>query len=235
MKNKLIAALAGIIVLTGCATTVPQYPQLPPVKVITETVEVEVYAPPLPNAISLQDVEWKVITNTPCKPATGKHKQGWYTTEKFQTEEYVKEDGSTATRTSRDAEGNRIELEQLTDKHGDPIEVCGNLEEKIIEIEKELDGGFVVMALTPDGYEAMAANLQEIKRYIAQQKEIIYYYREATAPKGKDGWLEENKERQQNQLDAAAADNDQPQQPQPQPQPDSTGSRILNLFKPKND
>ena len=48
----------------------------------------------------------------------------------------------------------------------------------------------------------MAANLQEIKRYINQQKEIIYYYREATASKGVDGWLEENKERQDNQEEA---------------------------------
>ena len=38
------------------------------------------------------------------------------------------------------------------------------------------------------------------------------YYREATKPKGKDGWLDENQERQQNDLDAAEADNDQPQQ-----------------------
>jgi|SRR5210317_445933 hypothetical protein len=233
MNSKLLAALLGIIILSGCASTVPQYPTLPPVKVITETVEVEIYAPPLPNAISLSDVEWKVITNTPCKPATGKHKQGWYTSSKYATEEYTKEDGSTGTRTVRDDEGNRIELEQLTDRNGDPIEVCGNLQQKIIEIEKELDSAFVVMALTPDGYEAMAANLQEIKRYIAQQKDIIYYYREATAPKGADGWLEENKERQQNQLDAAAADNEQPAQPQPQPE--STGSSILNLFRPKND
>ena len=233
MNSKLLAALLGIIILSGCASTVPQYPTLPPVKVITETVEVEIYAPPLPNAISLSDVEWKVITNTPCKPATGKHKQGWYTSSKYATEEYTKEDGSTGTRTVRDDEGNRIELEQLTDRNGDPIEVCGNLQQKIIEIEKELDSAFVVMALTPDGYEAMAANLQEIKRYIAQQKDIIYYYREATAPKGAKGWLEENKERQQNQLDAAAADNEQPAQPQPQPE--STGSSILNLFRPKND
>jgi len=233
MNSKLLAALLGIIILSGCASTVRQYPTLPPVKVITETVEVEIYAPPLPNAISLSDVEWKVITNTPCKPATGKHKQGWYTSSKYATEEYTKEDGSTGTRTVRDDEGNRIELEQLTDRNGDPIEVCGNLQQKIIEIEKELDSAFVVMALTPDGYEAMAANLQEIKRYIAQQKDIIYYYREATAPKGADGWLEENKERQQNQLDAAAADNEQPAQPQPQPE--STGSSILNLFRPKND
>ena len=231
MSSKLLAALFGIIILSGCASTVPQYPNLPPVKVITETVEVEIYAPPLPNAISLADVQWKVITNTPCKPATGKHKKGWYTSSKYQTEEYTKEDGSTSTKTVRDADGNRIKLEQLTDSNGNPIEVCGNLQQKIIEIEKELDSAFVVMALTPDGYEAMAANLQEIKRYIAQQKEIIYYYREATAPKGADGWLEENAERQQNQLEAAESDNEQPAQPQPE----STGSSILNIFKPKND
>ena len=73
-----------------------------------------------------------------------------------------------------------------------------------------LDGGFVVLAITPVGYEKMAANLQDIKRYINQQKEIIYYYREATKPKGTKGWLEENAERQQNQKEAAEADNNQP-------------------------
>jgi len=55
----------------------------------------------------------------------------------------------------------------------------------------------------------MSANLQEIKRYINQQKDIIYYYREATAPKGPDGWLEENKERQEQQVEEAKADNEQ--------------------------
>ena len=49
-----------------------------------------------------------------------------------------------------------------------------------------LDGEFVIFAITPVGYERMSANLQEIKRYIGQQKDIIYYYREATAPKGGD-------------------------------------------------
>ena len=49
----------------------------------------------------------------------------------------------------------------------------------------------------------------EIKRYINQQKDIIYYYREATAPKGVDGWLEENKERQEQQVEKAEADNEQ--------------------------
>ena len=56
-----------------------------------------------------------------------------------------------------------------------------NLEEKITQIEKLMDGQFVIFALTPDGYEKMAENLQEIRRYILQQKELILYYRNATS------------------------------------------------------
>ena len=196
--------------MTACASR-GGYTPLPPVKVITETVEVEIYAPPLPPEIQLNDVEWKVITNTPCKPATGKKtlSQGkwYYTTERFAYEEYTKEDGTTARRVQRDAENNRIELPHLEDGNG-VIQVCGNLQQKIAEVELMLDGDFVIFAITPVGYEKMSANLQEIKRYIGQQKDIIYYYREATAPKGVDGWLEENKERQENQKDAAEADNE---------------------------
>tara|TARA_B100001057_G_scaffold499501_1_gene610411 strand:+ start:1244 stop:2020 length:777 start_codon:yes stop_codon:yes gene_type:complete len=208
-----IIALAFI--MTSCATT--GYSPLPPVKVITETVEVEIYAPPLPKEIQLNDVEWKVITNTPCKPATGKKtlSQGkwYYTTERFAYEQYVKEDGTSARRVQRDAEGNRIELEQLTDGNG-VIQVCGNLQQKIAEVELLLDGEFVIFAVTPVGYEKMSANLQEIKRYIGQQKDIIYYYREATAPKGVDGWLEENKERQEQQQEEIKENAEAEVQPQ---------------------
>ena len=78
----------------------------------------------------MADVEWKVITNTPCKPATAKKNIGngkwYYTTERFEYEPYTKEDGSTARRVKRDAEGNRIELKPLTDLEGNVIESCGN-------------------------------------------------------------------------------------------------------------
>lgn len=202
VKNLVIVGLA--LLLGACAST--GYQPLPPVKVITETVEVEIYAPPLPKEIQLADIEWKVITNTPCKPATAKKNIGngkwYYTTERFEYEKYTKEDGTEARRVKRDAEGNRLELQPLTDAEGNVIQSCGNLQQKIAEIELMLDGDFVIFAVTPEGYERMAANLQEIKRYINQQKEIIYYYREATAPKGVDGWLEENKERQDNQEEA---------------------------------
>jgi hypothetical protein len=199
-----------------------QYQPLPPVKVITETVEVEIYAPPLPKEISLADVDWKVISNTPCKPATGTKNIGsgrwYYTTDKYQYEQYIREDGTEARRVVRDAEGNRIQLEQLTDDNGDVIQSCGNLQKKIAEIEILLDGDFVIFAVTPDGYERMAANLQEIKRYINQQKEIIYYYREATAPKGAKGWLEENAERQDNQAQEVKIKNEDTEQSSLQPE-----------------
>ena len=101
-----------------------------------------------------------------------------------------------------------------------------------------LDGEFVIFAITPVGYEKMSANLQEIKRYIGQQKDIIYYYREATAPKGKDGWLEENKERQEQQVEEAKADNETVQAPVVETKDDSgfsLKSLIPSIGKDSND
>lgn len=72
-----------------------------------------------------------------------------------------------------------------------------NLEEQIKKIEKMLDGQFVVFALTPDGYEKMAENFQEVRRYVRQQKELILYYREATTESEgttAEEWLEHNEE-----------------------------------------
>ena len=180
-----IVILGTALTLSGCSIfggkDAPQYQQLPPVKVITETVEVEIYQPPMPREIALNDIEWKVITTTPCKPATGTKilpgGRSYNTTERFAYEDVTNEDGTTSRQVVRDAEGNRVELEQLTDSNGEVIQVCGNLQQKIAEIETMLDGNFVIMAITPSGYEKMAANLQEIKRYINQQKEIIFYYR----------------------------------------------------------
>ena len=72
-----------------------------------------------------------------------------------------------------------------------------NLQEQIKKIEKMLDGNFVVFALTPDGYEKMAENFQEVRRYVRQQKELIIYYREATTETEgttAEEWLSNNKE-----------------------------------------
>ena len=134
-------SLLSLIFLTGCASF-PNFggpeplPPLPPVQVVTTEVKLDIYQPPLPQEIRMENVRWYVIT-------------------------------------------------------------AGNMEEKIAEIEGDLGGDFVVFAMTPQGYENMAYNMQELRRYILQQKEIILYYREAT--KSDEGttsedWLQNNDE-----------------------------------------
>lgn len=237
IKHTLLFAAA--IALSGCSifgskAPVPQ--PLPPVKVITETVQLEIYQPPLPQEINMRDVTWHVLTNTPCKPATGENKNPkYYTTQTYQTEEYTKEDGTTSTRAVRDEEGNRIPLPVLVDEHGDEIMVCGNLEQKIAEVEKEIGGDFVLMGISVKGYENMAFNLQEIKRYINQQKEIILYYREATSinkSEDKEGWAERNKADQAEQLEEAAESNAQEPVQQSQPMPTVEPKSLFDRFNP---
>ena len=49
---------------------------------------------------------------------------------------------------------------------------------KIIEQEKEL----VFLAMSVPDYEVMAYNMQELKRYITELKEVVVYYRKVTMP-----------------------------------------------------
>jgi hypothetical protein len=147
--NKIIL-IATLLLLQSCSLLKPAVPEplpLPPVKVITETVQLEIYQPPLPPEIQLDDIQWFVLTE-------------------------------------------------------------GNLEEKVTEIKNYTGSDFVVFGLTPQSYENMAYNLQEIRRYIRQQTEIIKYYREATKPKGPAGWLEENQEQQNTQLEIEQSNNE---------------------------
>jgi hypothetical protein len=229
--NKFLAIIS-LAALAGCSSA-PVYQPLPPVKVITETVQLEIYQPPLPQEIKMQDVDWFVLTNSPCKPATGTdRKLGYHTTEQFQYQEVVKEDGTTSRQVVRDADGNRVELPQLTDGNG-VIQVCGNLEQKIAEIEKQLGGDFVIMAITPKGYENMAYNLQEIKRYLNQQKEIVMYYREATGGNKNDEpeeWLEKNSQHQAEQIQDAQTSNQQPVATEPLAPPVSSGLSLKSLI-----
>ena len=51
-----------------------------------------------------------------------------------------------------------------------------NLDEFLVKIEKE-SGKMVFMAMSVPDYELMAYNLQEIKRYVKETKEVIVYYR----------------------------------------------------------
>ena len=53
-----------------------------------------------------------------------------------------------------------------------------NLEEFLKRIDKQSDGTFFAMSVSD--YELMAYNMQELKRYIREMKEVIVYYRKVT-------------------------------------------------------
>lgn len=133
-----ILSIALLLFMSGCSLLQPQplpTPE-PVIKTVTEYKTLEIYQPPLPEEIALEDVEFLVITEK-------------------------------------------------------------NMAEQIKRLEKIQGGSYVVFALTPQAYENMAYNLQEIRRYVRQQKEIIIYYREATQGDQNttsEDWLEKNQE-----------------------------------------
>ena len=137
MKKHLRSLVLGLTTLSlvGCNSMGAREPrQIPEVKVITEEVRTEIYHPPLPQEVRLEDMRWMVLTKD-------------------------------------------------------------NIDEQIAEAEKLLGGEFVVFAMIPTDYENFAWNIQELRRFIRQQKEIILYYRDATGAGTNDEpeeWLEKN-------------------------------------------
>lgn len=120
--------------LAGCALFSSSRPDPAPPEIVTQRIPQEIYQPPLPNPVRMEDIRWFVIT-------------------------------------------------------------ADNLDEQIERIERLQDGDFVVFAVTPRDYENMAGNLQELRRYVRQQREVIEYYREATrASDSMEEWLERNRQ-----------------------------------------
>jgi hypothetical protein len=54
-----------------------------------------------------------------------------------------------------------------------------NLDEFLERVKKE-QGQLVFFAMSVPDYELMAYNMQEIKRYIREMKEVVIYYRKVT-------------------------------------------------------
>jgi len=54
-----------------------------------------------------------------------------------------------------------------------------NYEEQLARIEKQ-EGELVFLAMTIPDYEVMSYNMQEIKRYITELKDVVVYYRKVT-------------------------------------------------------
>jgi len=56
-----------------------------------------------------------------------------------------------------------------------------NWEDQLYLIEQQ-EGEIVFLAMTIPDYEIMAYNMQELKRYITELKDVVVYYREVTMP-----------------------------------------------------
>lgn len=56
-----------------------------------------------------------------------------------------------------------------------------NIDEFTARMLKE-EGQVVFFAMTPADYELMAYNMQEIKRYVQEMKEVVIYYKKVTSP-----------------------------------------------------
>ena len=54
--------------------------------------------------------------------------------------------------------------------------------EEQLKIIEEQDGELVFLALSIPDYELMAYNMQELKRYITELKDVVVYYRKVTTP-----------------------------------------------------
>ncbi len=59
-----------------------------------------------------------------------------------------------------------------------------NWEDQLAMIEEQ-EGELVFLAMTIPDYEVMAYNMQELKRYITELKDVVVYYRKVTVDKPK--------------------------------------------------
>ena len=60
-----------------------------------------------------------------------------------------------------------------------------NIDEFLARIEKD-QGNVVFFAMSVPDYELMAYNMQELKRYINELKQVVVYYKTVTTTKGED-------------------------------------------------
>ena len=74
----------------------------------------------------------------------------------------------------------------ITMKDADIVVVTeSNLQEVISRI-KNTQGEFVLYAMTASSFEALALNLEQIKRFIEEQNQVILYYEKAVLPEIKE-------------------------------------------------
>ena len=66
-----------------------------------------------------------------------------------------------------------------------------NIDEFLARIEKE-HGQVVFFAMSVPDYELMAYNMQELRRYIRELREVVVYYEKVTSPKEENNETDSN-------------------------------------------
>jgi hypothetical protein len=69
-----------------------------------------------------------------------------------------------------------------------------NFADFITKYKKEHGEEWVFYAISVRGYEAMALNMADIKRYLEQNQKLIIYYEKAVSPNGEEKSKEDDKE-----------------------------------------
>ena len=72
--------------------------------------------------------------------------------------------------------------------------------QEVIQEMKTNQGQFLVYALDPVTFKNLAIGIEEIKRYIEQQKQIIVYYEEAIKPKQPSVEISEETEKEKSKF-----------------------------------
>tara|TARA_Y100001973_G_C5146056_1_gene305483 strand:+ start:815 stop:1066 length:252 start_codon:yes stop_codon:yes gene_type:complete len=67
-----------------------------------------------------------------------------------------------------------------------------NFNDFITKYKKEHGDEWVFYAISVRGYEAMALNMADIKRYLEQNQKLILYYEKAVSPNGEKESKEED-------------------------------------------
>ena len=150
MIAKSLVALIAVTLLSSCSLMGTKE-----VEIISKPIEIEIMQPQLPRAINLIEPQWYVVSEAVISNPCLKNEEG-------------------------KRERNEDKTCTLGKENPDWPVGYTYLDRFLDEIKDQNGGSIVFVATTIGDYEAMSANMQELRRYIKQMGEVIIYYRNVT-------------------------------------------------------
>ena len=165
-----------ILTISGCSIMGTK-----PITVSSAPIEIDIIQPTMPRNIDLKDPQWHVVSSAkivnPCVKESYEPKQfDKDNKEKFKRPKIDHPDGLL------NDKGKVIRVCKLGKENNWP-EGYTYLDKFLDEVKKKNSGDVVFFAITTEDYELMAYNMQELKRYITELKEVVVYYKTVTTPK----------------------------------------------------